>query len=279
MSTIMASDEKPVTFKIGELSKLYHIGVDSIRYYEKVGILNPIRDEENNYRLYTTDDVRKLTMIRELLGLDFTTEQIKEFEANRSIENTKALLEKELQLVNNRIKELQQKKKNITSRLNTLTLAEKEIADEVISLVHLPERKIYILNEDRIPDSYVNYYLIQQMHETNSKMDTIAVCDCYVLDVEHSRPESDYLWTKAVFFHSDTIKLPTNDHLPEGNYLTLSFHGSDRKTKPLVKKMFDYAAEHGYTILGHPLEFCRIDDYETAIEEEFLTTLQLQVQI
>lgn len=24
-------------FKIGDLSKLYHIGVDSIRYYEKMG--------------------------------------------------------------------------------------------------------------------------------------------------------------------------------------------------------------------------------------------------
>ena len=45
------SDNPPITFKIGELSKLYHIGVDSIRYYEKVGILNPIRDEENNYRM------------------------------------------------------------------------------------------------------------------------------------------------------------------------------------------------------------------------------------
>lgn len=274
----MSYEEKPITFKIGELSKLYNIGVDSIRYYEKVGILNPLRDNENNYRLYTTDDVRKLTMIRELLSLDFTTEQIRDFESNRSVANTQRLLEQELEIVNSRIKELQTKKKSITSRLHTLSSTNDVTADEKISVIHLPKRKIYTLKNDRIPDSHVDYYLIKQMHETSAKVDTIGVCDCYELDVDNSRPDSDYLWTKSVFFHSDTIKIPANDYLPEGDYLTLSFHGSDRKTKPLVRKMMSYAKSHHFTIIGNPLQFCQIDDYETADEEEYLTTLQMQIQ-
>ncbi len=32
-------------FKIGEISKLYGIGVDSIRYYEEIGIIKPERSE------------------------------------------------------------------------------------------------------------------------------------------------------------------------------------------------------------------------------------------
>ena len=66
-----------IYFKIGELSKLYNIGVDSIRYYEQVGLLHPKRDPNNNYRLYTLEDIRKLTMIRELLALNMPLEQIK----------------------------------------------------------------------------------------------------------------------------------------------------------------------------------------------------------
>lgn len=69
--------KEKTTFRIGELAKLFDIGVDSIRYYEEVGILCPKRDPINNYRLYTIEDVRKLTMIRELLGLNLTTEQIR----------------------------------------------------------------------------------------------------------------------------------------------------------------------------------------------------------
>ena len=72
--------KEKTTFRIGELAKLFDIGVDSIRYYEEVGILRPKRDPINNYRLYTIEDVRKLTMIRELLGLNLTTEQIRDFD-------------------------------------------------------------------------------------------------------------------------------------------------------------------------------------------------------
>lgn len=72
--------KKKDTFKIGELSKLFDIGVDSIRYYEKVGILHPVRNDENNYRMYTIDDVRRLALIRELLRLSFSTDQIREYD-------------------------------------------------------------------------------------------------------------------------------------------------------------------------------------------------------
>lgn len=32
-------------YKIGEISKLYQIGPDSLRYYEELGLLNPTRGE------------------------------------------------------------------------------------------------------------------------------------------------------------------------------------------------------------------------------------------
>ena len=80
--------KKKDTFKIGELSKLFDIGVDSIRYYEKVGILHPVRNDENNYRMYTIDDVRRLALIRELLGLSFSTDQIREYDEDRNVDST-----------------------------------------------------------------------------------------------------------------------------------------------------------------------------------------------
>ncbi len=43
-------------FKIGEISKLYNIGVDSIRYYEEIGLLNPDRSE-SGYRHYSIHDI------------------------------------------------------------------------------------------------------------------------------------------------------------------------------------------------------------------------------
>ena len=107
-------------FNIGELSRLFNVSTDSIRYYEKIGILNPVRNEENNYRVYTLSDIRQLTMIRELLGLDFSTEQIKKFDKNQNVETTKTLLTEELNIVNQNIVELFEKRISIEARIKSL---------------------------------------------------------------------------------------------------------------------------------------------------------------
>ena len=55
-------------YTIGEIGKLFHIGPDSLRYYEKLGILSPRRGD-NGYRLYTADDIWRLNIIRDLREL------------------------------------------------------------------------------------------------------------------------------------------------------------------------------------------------------------------
>ena len=65
-------------YKINEISKLYNIGPDSLRYYEKLGLLAPKRGK-NNYRLYTLDDLWRLNIIRDLRRLGFPMEKIREY--------------------------------------------------------------------------------------------------------------------------------------------------------------------------------------------------------
>ena len=48
-------------YKINEIARLYGIGVDSLRYYEKLGILKPRRDT-NGYRLYNLKDSRFISL-------------------------------------------------------------------------------------------------------------------------------------------------------------------------------------------------------------------------
>lgn len=39
-------------YNIKEVAKLFNITTNKIRYYEKQELINPIRDEENDYRIY-----------------------------------------------------------------------------------------------------------------------------------------------------------------------------------------------------------------------------------
>ena len=105
----MAQNQK--LFRIGDLARLFHIGVDSIRYYEKVGLLHPVRGEENNYRLYTLDDVRTMNTIRELLELGFHTDEILRFEKDRNLHHVADMLKKESDVIDREMAELKAKKK------------------------------------------------------------------------------------------------------------------------------------------------------------------------
>ena len=70
-------------YKIGEISKLYQIGPDSLRYYEELGLLNPTRGE-NGYRMYGLNDLWRLNVIRDLRKLNFPMEKIASYIRSRS---------------------------------------------------------------------------------------------------------------------------------------------------------------------------------------------------
>lgn len=49
--------------KIGEFSKKVSLSIDTLRYYEKIGLIYPKRDE-NNIREYNYDDFKWVESIK-----------------------------------------------------------------------------------------------------------------------------------------------------------------------------------------------------------------------
>ena len=267
------------TFKIGELSRAFHIGVDSIRCYEKVGILNPIRNPENNYRFYTMEDFRRLALIRELLGLGFSTEQIRSLITDRTVAKTQQMLSSELSAIDDEINRLRYVRQNLENRLETITDMEARYHDERIEELHLPARNCIMIHDAHLTDDMVDYYLIDYMNQYKNYVGTIGVCDCYTLDLPGSNPDSSYYRTKNVFFYSDSLnKKECNYTLPEGIYLSILYRGPLTKTKKLLPSLYDYAKKNGYTVTSDPVEFCYIDEYETSDEAEYLIEIQLPVE-
>lgn len=49
-----------MSLNISEISKLFNISAETLRFYELEGILNPTRNPNNNYRMYSTWDILNL---------------------------------------------------------------------------------------------------------------------------------------------------------------------------------------------------------------------------
>ena len=67
------------TYTIGELAELAGVSTKTLRVYERKGLLLPLRNEENQYRMYTEDAVRKLEQIQLMKYLGFSLDQIESF--------------------------------------------------------------------------------------------------------------------------------------------------------------------------------------------------------
>jgi MerR family transcriptional regulator, copper efflux regulator len=64
--------------KIGELARRAEVGIDTIRYYEREGLLPKAQRLPSGYRVYAEQDVRRLRFVRRAKALGFTLPEIRE---------------------------------------------------------------------------------------------------------------------------------------------------------------------------------------------------------
>jgi Cu(I)-responsive transcriptional regulator len=64
--------------KIGELASATTTKVETVRYYEKIGLLPPPARTSANYRAYGAEHLARLSFIRRARDLGFTLEAVRE---------------------------------------------------------------------------------------------------------------------------------------------------------------------------------------------------------
>ncbi|HEX4949893.1 MAG TPA: heavy metal-responsive transcriptional regulator [Blastocatellia bacterium] len=73
------TDDKPL--KIGEVARRTGIGIETLRFYERSGLLGRPARTEGGYRLYSADELLRLEFIKRAQTLGFTLEEIKQIMA------------------------------------------------------------------------------------------------------------------------------------------------------------------------------------------------------
>ena len=80
--------------KINEVAHLLCTTPDAIRLYERKGIIRPARDENNQYRWFTKDDITRLHDCKLLQNVGFSLSEISDIISTASEEELEKMLEK-----------------------------------------------------------------------------------------------------------------------------------------------------------------------------------------
>ncbi len=265
-------------YKIGEISKIYGIGRDSLMYYEKMGILKPFRDK-NGYRMYSMNDIWKLNLIKELRNFDFSIEKIKNYIDIRTVQSTKEMLNEEMYLIETKIEELINLKKNILKRLDNIEYATTNGSIYTIEIVFMKERKAIKLNGDITRDEEVDFLVKKLQKKYEDKFYLLGnnhIGAIYSLDKINSNVFNEY---KSVFCLLENNDTNYDLILKEGDYVTFSYKGSYGNNKEFIPKILNFIEKNNYKILGDPIEIYKIDIHETGVVNEFITEIQIPVII
>lgn len=65
------------TYSIGALAEATDAKVETVRYYERIGLLPEPERTSGNYRAYTGDHLARLSFIRRARDLGFTLDQVR----------------------------------------------------------------------------------------------------------------------------------------------------------------------------------------------------------
>jgi len=103
-----------------------------IRFYSRIGLLNPARDPDNGYKLFSRSDISRLRFIRQAQSLGYTLDEIGEILATCS--HGQSPCARVRQILRQRIKENR-------SKLDELMALQKRMEHALASWERMPDHK------------------------------------------------------------------------------------------------------------------------------------------
>jgi DNA-binding transcriptional MerR regulator len=264
-------------FLIGELSNIFNISADTLRYYDKIGLLKPEYDQYNRYRYYSLENFFTLSRILFLKSLDISMKDIKNYFNNQEKDHLLRLLKSEKDEIDSKINRLINLKGKIASKIDLIEGANSYINE--IRVERLPERRgVFIEIEDIQDDSEIKNSL--KKHEAHLKMSSWLIEG----QVYTSLSKKNVLQHRFDRFNYFIEILSSNENdstqikvLKENNYACIVFSGSYDKIEHYYGILIQWIENNGYEIAGDSIEKNIVDYGFSNSEEEYISEIQIPI--
>lgn len=240
---------------IGQMAELNHVSEQTLRLYDKEGLLVPrCVDPVTGYRYYHIIQSAKLDLIQNMKVYGMTLRQIRSFLDSNDPAALRALLTEQADSIEERIRQLRRSQSAITRTLDNYRRYEAMPRNGEIFLEYIPERRIFRYSCD------VNYfdqdesgyeYMLRQM-KTNLVANNMPLS--YFTNIgtiirrEHLVPDS--LFSNEVFlFVDEDDSSQAMETLPAASYLCLCSDEFSMEAEN-VRRLLDYVQTHGCEISG-----------------------------
>ena len=265
-------------YKIGEVSKILNIPVETIRFYETKNLIHPEKDENSNYRYYDIWDMNRL--------LDYKKYRELEFSLNESLESIQSASLKGF------TDKLQEKIDEAEKKMNLYQLKMLKLQNYRNVLKNIP----LIIGEYPIVNRPAGYYFINRWYqgekirytradESGGYFEELLANYTFVENIyrirkewfDSGRQEEEFEWGFTIKKKwADTLNLRIDERMNyiesvQSIYTILKAKEKEYFSHKMLAGAFDFMAKQGYRlagdILGNQIASVREDDEDVRYME------------
>lgn len=277
---------------IGEMAKLRGVTVDTLRHYDKIGLLKPFHiDPETGYRYYSISQYEVLGTIKELRSIGFSLEEIKQFLTDRNVKKSVQSLQKSMANIQEEIKKLQGIHNILMTRLYNIEHFTNSYSNSDIVIKQFEEREYIQLDRSVAWTDTENLYFgyLELENKIGGIIPALAsnkfgdfIKKEYFDEIRQSSDFSanlsDYQSQSFILVQGEESEHPTKK-IEKGLFLC-SYYGGLTSEKMLtqLKKLLHYCDTHDYIITGDAFRIMQVDVSLTDQYDEAYYEIQIPIQ-
>lgn len=271
--------------RIGDVARLFHLSVSSLRHYESLGLLTPeFVDPETGYRYYSVRQFEALNTIRYLRALDMPLDEIADFLGNRDVCRIEQKLRDQKAEVVRRKEELARIERKIDNRLRMLADAQSSELDTV-RVVEAPTSRMVLMQDSLKIDSFFDMEAPIRRLEA-SQSGTSGATEAIVFLGKVGVGISPDNLNAGRFGQYDSIFIVLDDEdsfsgetvtFPAAMCVSVRFRGSHSDSPAQYRKLMNYLAAHRLVPSGFSREITMIDYGITNDTDKFVTEIMIPV--
>ncbi len=282
----MKKTANPSLFPIGRTAEICGVSARTLRYYESNGLIRPDRvDQENRYRYYSYDTMRRIQTIRYLIDEGFHLATVRDMLRKDDLPALKDHFlsqikdtESQIRYYKQRLASLQAWRRLLVEGDHVLTHRDLSVRTRFIEeqeYFHFHHRPAN--DEERTEAFLETHYFTESKKGGNSMIDMggafNVLYDSYEDRMTNESREITLLQT--VYPNSERVK----GTILFGGFLAIAcYHvGSTDSIRGTYERMLSWAGEHGFEPDGRSLERQVLDIYSVSSEDNYVTEVLLPI--
>lgn len=252
-------------FTIGELSELFNINTQTLRYYDSIGLFAPEkRDEITGYRYYQFKQLYDLASIRYLRRLDYSINSIDSYMKSRKVEMVLEKFKEQSRILHEKWDDLMRIDHVIQRKISFIEAELPKVNFDKFDVRFYNERKyLPIGTEEQLYRSDIFYFYPTIAFYRGD----IKSFGAYLVDTNCDEVEDDFKKIKA----ETTCSL-----IPAGNYLC-GYHKGPFSTLPeTIQKLCSKAED--LILEKESIHFNIIDQFVESDINNYITGVQIKLK-